>query len=230
MVVLYALSIFVSMYGTFLDAGRQETMKIEQQKKLDLIRLAIRQSALDVEKTNDLIDLYSQLEKERFSPLLLLSKIQGVLKPATVTVKGIELSYDEPKSNSQATAQFGALAGQNLAVSGGDVPANIVASLTLEFPAINTLEAFKPVSTQMLADLRQALPGFDIAFTRLPNIFSEDEKLDMTFGGAKGAAQSGNVNQSLDVVISISGNAGLYKALADSPAPAMQPSAGEQTP
>jgi hypothetical protein len=224
--LLYALGIILSMYTTFLDANRQDAVKVEQQKRLELVRLAIRQSSVDVEKTNDMIELYSQLESERFSPLVLLQRTQQAIK-SSVSIKGIEVSYDDGSKMATAPNAFSPAAGipvQPLATAN---PASVTATLTMEFPGIGTLEAFKPVSIQLLADLRQALPGFEIAFSRLPSIFSEDEKLDMTFGNNKAASPNTLANQSLDVVLTITGKVAALDTVAE-PQPATVPGSGAE--
>lgn len=211
--ILYILGIILMMYGTFLDANNQQAIKEEQQKKLDLVRLAIRQSSVDVEKTNDMIDLYSRLEKERFNPTFFLDHLQKSMISAVV-VKGVEISYSKPD-------QASSVPGSPLSDAGG--PAKILASVTLEFPGVTTLESFKPVSEKLIDNLRQALPGFNVGYSRLPNIFSESEKLDMTFGDNKVEDSNLMANQSLDVVLSISG---LVEAIDN--LPDMVPSAGEE--
>ncbi len=225
---LYALFIILMMYGTYLDASNQEAIKVEQEKKLALVRLAIRQSAMDVEKTNDMIDLYAQLERERFSPLALLNRVQLTL-PSGVMVKGIEVNYDDGGKPGTAPAMSSINMPVAASSAGGvaaRAPVNnslITANFTMEFPGITTLEVFKPLSGKLVADLRQAFPGFDISYTRLPSIFSEDEKLDMTFGDNKTTASNQIASQSMDVVLTITGRADALEALSDQPVVADKP-------
>jgi hypothetical protein len=214
---LYGLFVLLAMYATYLDASSQEERKATQQQKLNSVRLAIQQSAMDVEKTNDIIDLYSQLLEERYTPLPLLNKVQQVMKPSIV-VKGVEIAYeDRAKTDQKSLAPRAA----ELAAKVNEKPTpsmQVVANFTLEFAGVTTLEAFKPVSSQFISDLKQALPGYDVSYSRLPSIFSEDEKLDMTFGAGKAVPQNPVGSQSMDVILTIRGNAAITASLAPSAA------------
>jgi hypothetical protein len=229
--VLYAVGIILMMYGTYVDASRQEAMKADQQKKLNLVRLAIRQSSTDVEKTNDIIDLYAQLEKERFLPTPMLDRIQKTVTSA-VDIKGVEVAYDEPVKVRDTTNVYTPNYGTSSSpASSATAPTVVTATLTLEFPGVTTLEAFKPVSIKLVSDLRAVFPGFDISYTRLPSVFSENEKLDMTFGDNKTTESNALTRQSLDVVLTVSGRADLLDTLPDmvaAPAGAAQEPAVEE--
>lgn len=214
---LYGLFVLLAMYATYLDASAQQERKIVQQQKLNAVRLAIQQSAMDVEKTNDTIDLYSQLLKERYTPLPLLDKVQQALKPVIV-VKGVEIAYEDraktdPKAPAPRASEVSAKANEKTASS-----MQLVANFTIEFTGITTLEAFKPLSSQLVADLKKSLPGYEVSYSRLPSIFSEDEKLDMTFGAGKASPQNPVPSQSMDVILTIKGNAAITASLSPSAA------------
>jgi hypothetical protein len=148
-----------SLYKTADEiAGSHTSVKA----KLDSIHAEIDKNHLDIYRTMDAIDLYQSLKQQQLSPLAFVSKIESVIKPPVI-VKSIDWVVDD-KNNA------------NMLVK----PKTIIV-MTLEFPAVKTIEVWRGVSKQLLADLKTNLKGYNASFTKIPAKFSETEKIDMTF-------------------------------------------------
>ncbi len=182
-IILYAGNLTYGVYGTFAKNEELEHTRASRQKSLESLREEIKKSNLDVEKTGDLIDLYQQLQKEKFTPLPFISKIGAIIKPPIV-VKAVSWSVEDKPA--------------------GPI-AKMTAVFTLEFPGVGSLDAFKVVSKKVQTDLREAFKGYDVAYTKVPPKFSESEKLDMTFNNNQPAAEAGDSGQS-EVELTIKGD------------------------
>jgi hypothetical protein len=99
----------------------------------------------------------------------------------------------------------------------------------LDFPGVENLNSFKLVSKKILADLKDALKGYTISFTKVPPKFSEETKLDISFSGdqsqpaSKPAAAPDSAASSSDVELTIKGDAVLPAETPPAPTPTPAP-------
>ena len=132
------------------------------------------------------MELYQLVDKKKVSPIEFISKIETVIK-APVVVKSIEWAAEEKSPAGTA---------KTVTVN----KAKINAVFTLDFPEVKTIEDWRGVSKKLLADMKEAFKGYDIAFSKVPSKFLETEKMDITFDApAKPAAPNEHVEVQLTV-------------------------------
>ncbi|MBY0406544.1 MAG: hypothetical protein K2Q01_02540, partial [Rickettsiales bacterium] len=112
-----------------------------------------------------------------------IATIETVIKPPIV-VKSIEWVADDKSLNAQGSPKTTAV-------------------LALQFPTVPDLETWRAVSKKILTDLKVVLPSFDITFSKLPQRFSETDKMDISFDSAKPAPPPPTTKESSDVVLMI---------------------------
>lgn len=207
--ICYTGSMLLDMGLTHFDSSSLEEEREAQQQAYTKLRAEIADSKLDVEKAGDMINLYNDLKDQELSPLPFIARVETVIH-APIVVKGFEWTVDgnEPTASNSTTAVHPTAPPRN--------QMKITALLTLQFPGVTTLDEFKTVSKKILDDLQQTFNGYDIKFTKLPTAFSENEKVDITFGNSAVPSTPGVAP---DVQLSIRGPA----LLADNP-PAAAPS------
>jgi hypothetical protein len=171
----YACTNLPSIYSTYAKKAELEQAGASGEKALQTIRAEAKQYNLDVEQMGDLVALYQKLQGDKITPLPFIEQVGGVIKqPATI--KTINWSVD---STTNATPKMTAV-------------------FTLEFPDVKNRDEFKPISKKMLAELKAAFKGADVAFTRLPPKFADTEKK-----GKKSPSETANAS---DVELTIKGN------------------------
>lgn len=182
------------MVTTYMETNDLETNRLAQQKALEQLQQEIKDSKLDVEKTNDVIDLYQQLLQEKLSPLPVIAALSNTLKPPVV-VKGIEWTLDDKPAQSAPAAP---------PEPGTQGTPKMTAQITMEFPMETNVEAFRNATKSLLNELKTVFKGYDVSYTHMPAGYSENEKMDMAFGNETAAAPSSGV---LEVQLTIKGDA-----------------------
>ncbi len=178
-VIGYAGMVGSDIYMGFVQADDLVSAKHKHQTNLDNLKDEIKASNLDVDKTGDIIELYQLLTQQKVSPLTFIATVETVLKPPII-VKSVEWSVDEKAAKPKTTAV-----------------------LSLQFPGVPDLDAWRVVSKKVLADLKVVFPTYHIAFSKLPARFSETEKLDINFDSTATAPKPAPVSNSSDVVLTI---------------------------
>ncbi len=162
-IVGYAAVLGFDMFTMSQDAGDMEDNIRSQQVRVETLKQEINRSDIDIEKANDLLDLYIQLQKEKFSPAPFISRIMPI-KQSPVWVKEINWQLTSTIANPGFLA-------------GADKSSEQV-ELEVEFlDVIKDKKAFKLASKKVLDDLKSWLPGYDVVYKTLPAAFSENKVL-----------------------------------------------------
>lgn len=167
--VCFALTTAYSIYNQTIELEDQGRKKASAQQALIQLQSDIAKSNIDVEKADDLIDLYQQLLSERHSPLPMLEKVR-LLVQAPMRIKSFEWMAGEKAGN-------GAAGKQSQAVN----PMAFV--FTVEFPAVaNNPALFKTLSGKLLADFKTAFPPpYDVTYSKLPQQAEDTGKVEINF-------------------------------------------------
>ncbi len=182
MLFLYTGGILVDIYNSHSESSDLEQKKTVQQQSITKLETEIKEANLDLEKANDLINLYTVLIEQRISPMPFIAKLQQTIHPPIV-VKEITWAIDR---------------GSDTVGKGKPLP-KMTTVLTMEFPGVTTLEGFRMVSKKLLEELNVAFQGYTISFTKLPSVFSESSAMNITFDERE------KTNQPLDVELTIQG-------------------------
>lgn len=183
-IIGYAGYIGYEIYALGLRSDEFEQRKVTLQRGFDLLKKEVSESNINVEKANDLIDLYKLLEEEQLSPLPFLLALKPAIHPA-VLVKSIEWELDSGKEDARSRppptmpgstpavtpVQPAALPGQKMKVT-----------LQLEFPEmVNDRPKFAIVSKKVLEDFKRIFaPPFQVQYADLSKV--EGESMDFTIG------------------------------------------------
>lgn len=194
----YAASLGYDCYSAYRVKSELEERKSSHQKTLDALHAEIAQSNIDIDKTNDTIDLFQQLALEERTPLPFIAQFITAIDPP-VRIKSIKWTWVGNDTKAAAGVP-GAMAGGAQAAP----PSKMVAVFVLQFMGVETIPDFKSVSQKALADMKQKLKGYDISYTKIPTKFVENEKLDLTFGAQTAAASQDK--SAYDVELTIKGD------------------------
>lgn len=159
-ILVFMCTQLADIYSLYQTANETEKKRLTFQKKLDNLHADVKRDNFDLYKVTDMVYIYEALQKQKISPLAFIIKAQTVLKPPIV-VKSIDWTLED---------------------KGGEPPKRKTnAAFILEFPEVYTGNDWRKVSKQVVTDLKAALPGYDVSFAKVPNKFSETEKVDINF-------------------------------------------------
>jgi hypothetical protein len=181
----YSMGVASDIYLRLLDSDDLMVAKRQHQSNLDNLKDEIKRSNLDVDKTGDIIELYQLVLKQKASPLTFIARVEAVIK-TPIVVKSIEWVVDEKGPGGAVLAK----------------PKN-TAVLSLQFPDVPDLEAWRLVSKRILAEMKLIFKDYDVSFSRLPQRFSESEKMDINFDSNLPAPKPAAVSASSDVLLTI---------------------------
>ena len=155
------------IYAQYVHEKELEISKKMHQAALDDLHSEIKRFNLDLEYTADMMEEYQLLLKGTVFPFSFLNKVQATLRPPIV-IKHMNWSVEDKTGADNAL-----------------LPPKMTVVFTLQLPDVADAKAFKAFSTQLIADLKASLQGFDIAFSQLPGKYTEGESLSVSFDNAK---------------------------------------------
>lgn len=180
----YAGMIATDIYMSYAEADEMIVAKNQHQTTLDTLKDEIKKSNLDVEKMSNIIELYQLLLKQQVSPLNFIARVETAIKPP-VMIKNIDwriedkngtVIYPKPKAT---------------------------AVLLLSFPEVHNVLEWRQTSKQILADLKLVFRNYDIAFSKVPQRFTGDDKMDLSFDSNNAVPKSQPVKEDSDVTLTI---------------------------
>jgi len=195
-----------NLYLNYAHMQELQEKKSFQQNALNKLHDDIKQSNIDIESASDLMDLYQQMQQEKYTPLSFLTQIAPLLKPP-VRVKNIDWTLDSSPSNKASSPTAGSLP-----------PRKIAAVFTLEFTGVTSQEMFKATSKKLLDEMKAALKDYDVSYTKLPALLAENDKTDMTFGGEQDSTKQATPQSSDALNVELTIRSGSAK-----PAPVTSP-------
>jgi|GEM_PF-600718 len=211
-------------YEVFLQHQKSDELTrtlTRTKRQFDDLVAEIKAYNPNLEKANDMIDLYKQVVSEKVSPSIFLASITGIVKPP-VFIKSVEWSLEGVNTSRRKAGRTAAASTDSKAASaGGEVASGsdkkftfskekMVATIGLEFyDVFEQPGLFKKLSQKTLDDFKAALPGFSIGYAALPKTVGENEKVQLNFSSkeaeAKAEAANENANKPLEVSLIISG-------------------------
>ncbi len=172
-VLIYAGYIGRDILGLMSDSDRLKAEIAIQGKQLEALRREIKNSNIDVEKASDLIDMYRQLQVEKFMPLLLIEKLQPATK-SPVWIQSIDWGFgSDIRVNRRAQAAAGAAEAKPQSTQ-------MTATIGLEFPQeASDPKMFRVVSKKVLADFKQWFQGYNVKYSTMPDQVTETDKIEI---------------------------------------------------
>lgn len=183
----YAGSVGLDIYDVNSHLEELQADMKKAQTGLDFVKQDVGRSKIDVEKGSDMIDLYEQLQKEKFSLLPTLDRLRS-LSLQQVKIKGVEWSSVDDK-NPAAKKQI---------------------TLTLQFPpAADNVKVFREIFRNAMENIKSVFPPpFEIVAGDLPRKYRGDEPVSFEFGTVGAAnSQASDSGNAADVKVMIRGDA-----------------------
>ncbi len=169
-IIGYAGAVGIGMISLVQDAGEMETNMQTQRSKIGSLREEINKSDLDIEKANDLLDLYKQMLEEQISPIPFVQALMPI-KQSPVWVK--EITWEAGDSTKSGNA--------NLLLTSPKAH-KINASANLEFLDVTAdPKGFRIISQKVLENIREWFKGYKVEYSSLPEGYMEDNKLEIKF-------------------------------------------------
>lgn len=190
-IVGYMAAIGVGLFSLSQEQGDAEDALRSQRNRITALRDEINRSDVDIERADDLLFLYRQLDKENISPLPFIQSMY-TLNNAPIWVNGLEWSLGEGGVNTAPNFLSGAEAEM------------MNAKLNLEFLNVTANpKAFAVVSERLLSDIRSWLPDYTVSYGEIPAAYVEGNELEITFDdeGVE-AASADAVAPRIDLIIS----------------------------
>lgn len=165
----YIAAMGVGMISLSSEAGEMEEQMQQQRAQIASLRNEINQSDLDIERVNDLLEVYIRLLKEEVSVLPFI-KAMLPMKQAPVWIKEIRWNLGA-KPDAQGLETFPT----------GEPSEQMVGVVRLEFLNVTAdPKGFKLVSTKILEDASRWFPGYQVEYTYIPDAYKENNSLEIT--------------------------------------------------
>lgn len=168
-------------FGIYQQSSELADKQSIMQRDLTALQEDVKKHQPNLEKTNDIIELYKVLLSEKLSPTPFFNYLAKTI-PGDVRIKAIDWSLDSSKSKTAVSTPL-----PSVAPGGATLPfklgkERVTALVTLEFPGIGSNAGkFKAVSENVLDVLKKAFPGFNVSFTQMPTGLQDNDKTEIDF-------------------------------------------------
>ncbi len=162
-IVGYVSVLAFNMFSMSGDAADMEDKIKSQRSRIETLRQEINRSDIDIEKANDLLELYMQLQQEKASPIPFIVSLIPV-KESPVWIK--KITWD---LKTQATNEAKLMAVEKPTSE---------ALITVEFlDVIKDKKGFKLISKKLLDDMKVWLKNYTVTYSNIPDAFAEQSAL-----------------------------------------------------
>lgn len=190
----YIGMIFYDIYDLGVKTEETDQKRIGVQQSLNSLKGEIERSKIDIEKANDLIDLYKQLLDEKLLPLPFIEQLRPAVQ-VPVVVKQVEWELQGGKPDGKGSGAPDAPA-PSRQPGGKPGDKTMQSTVTLEFPEIaNDPKIFRAILKKAQADFKQVFVSpYQVNFTSIPPSLMEKESFNIDFGQESESVQiaSGN--------------------------------------
>lgn len=165
----------IGMISMAQDAGDIQDDIQKQQTLIKSLRDEINRSDLDIERANDLLELYMQLLKEETSPIPFIQTLYP-MRSAPVWMKEIRWHLGD-EDTTQPLAPFPT----------GERANKMYGVVKLEFLNVTAdIKGFKLASNKVLDDARKWFPDYKVDYLGIPQGYTESNSLEIKFNEENG--------------------------------------------